>query len=155
MQNMKVALDNIANTNKENISKAQNAVVSGQPSSVPTPNSPQQVVVSGSSGSGNNDGGGNKNKSSTKYALVNRSMGLAIMGNLSKTDAELKARNHPDCAIVSMDDIENGRWVRNRYASGTSHAKKGLGIWGEAGNEIMIAKDGSILLSSGATLYPY
>ena len=43
----------------------------------------------------------------------------------------------------------------NKYATGTTNAKRGIGMWGEDGTEIMLAKDGSILLASGAQLYPF
>ena len=161
MQNMINSINNFATQNANSIAALQQAIISGQPSSSgsnPAPTTPSNP--SGGSGGGNSGGTGSSGSGNSgdnkSYALADRAMKLAIMTNLTKKEAEEKAKNFPNCAIVEMDKIDKqGRWLPPYYANGTKNAKRGLGIFGEAGDEILVANDGSILLSSGATLYPF
>lgn len=47
-----------------------------------------------------------------------------------------------------------GKWVRQKYASGTTNAKKGLNLVGEDGIETFIDNDGNISLVTEPTLIP-
>ena len=146
MQTMIGELKNIATSNANSIAQAQNAVVNQQNNSYPTNNAPSTPTITTTpttstqttSGSGKND-----TSTTKKYHILNQD-GIIINSNLTEEEAK---------KIVSANGHRG--WRMKAYAKGTSNAKRGLGVFGEAGDELLIANDGSILLSSGATLYPF
>jgi chromosome segregation ATPase len=169
MQNMINSINNFATQNANSIAALQQAIISGQPSSTPTTTptpTPTPTTPSNPGGGGNSGGGGNGGDNDTSkpkdYYIVDRTMKMAIIGNLTEDEAREMIKKHPNGAIVHKNHVDSktGRWKNSKegigvYATGTKNAKRGLGIFGEAGDEILVANDGSILLSSGATLYPF
>lgn len=184
MQNMINALNNMATTNKNSIAQAQNTVTNGQNGSYGGNHSANDYNVStGGSSDGSNNGGSNNNTGDFKkteasktpkgyYAYigdekVGHSQGFANEG-MARYAAELEVERRAKAASSGVSGspavqiYNNTKSALTRqiktlpfYASGTPSAKSGWGVFGEDGNEIMIAKDGSILLASGATLYPF
>lgn len=177
MQNMITTLNNIANSNKESISKAQNAVVNNQPNnniSTATPTT-QNPTTSSNGVSGT---GGNAWSPKYEAKIGNHQVGRSYSSyeeayKAAEEEIERRIQAAIREAIKGKSGAESDAIARNirmglgaqltgqiyidgpKYASGTKNAKRGLGIFGEAGDEILVANDGSILLSSGATLYPF
>ena len=181
MQSMIGELRNIATANANSIAQAQNAVVNQQNNSYPTNNSAGNVTVSSSastSSSNNGSTGGTSQKKEetktpkgyyayigdekigNKYGYANE--GMAQYAAEVEVERRAKAASNgisgsPGVQIYNNTKSALTRQIRKVpfYAKGTSNAPKGLGIFGEDGKEILIANDGSIMLSSGATLYPF
>lgn len=160
MQTMIGKLNEIATANKESIAKAQNAAVNSQsnhtiPTTPTTPVTPTSTSQPQNTGSTNKGGGGNG--TSKKYALVDRTMGVATMTNVTKEEAEKYLRTHPSWAIVELEEIDTktGRWKNNGYYTGTNNAKSGIHKVSENGDEIILTNDGNAILAKGMQLFPF
>lgn len=179
MQTIIGKLTEIATANANSIAQAQNAVVNNQNNSYPTNNTPAPTTSNtggSSSGGGTSGGGGTKNdipKTPKGYYAyigdekVGHSQGFANEGMAryaAEVEVEKRAKaasngisGSPGVQIYNNTKASLTRSIRTVpfYAKGTSNAPEGVGVWGENGTELMIAKDGSILLASGAQLYPF
>jgi len=173
MQNMKVALDNIANTNKENISKAQNAVVSGQSNnniSTATPTTQNQLTSSqGSSSSGSSDGvNGYKAYIGSEYIgsyATKQGAERAAKSEVEKRiqdaiNEAIKGKEKDASAIANNIRMGLGAQLTKQikvkaYATGTTNAKRGINLVAEKGREIIVDNDGNITLADGMQLYPF
>lgn len=89
-------------------------------------------------------------------AEINRRAEKAAKDASSRASGSPAVQIYNNVKKATIDDLTKKNVIKiPAYASGTPSAKNGLGMLGEDGKEIMIAKDGSILLASGATLYPF
>ena len=179
MQTMVSSLNGMANTNRELINQVQTIVANGQNSSYGGNNNANDYTVS-TGGSSSNASTNNEPKK--HRAIVD---GVEIGSGYSSqsaaqsaVDAEISKRAEAKAKAAREEAKKRGVsgspleqiYINTRnseasilrmnsktayYATGTKNAKRGLGIFGEAGDEILVEKDGSILLSSGATLYPF
>lgn len=178
MQSMVASLNGMATTNKELIAQVQTIATNMQNGSYGGNHSANNYTVSGG-GSSNSSGGGSSSKSSGSStpkktikgyeAYIGSEMigkyptesaaNAAINEEINKRAASASSGANGSPAVQIYNGVKNSLSREKKtvpyYASGTSNAKRGLGIFGEDGDEILIANDGSILLSSGATLYPF
>lgn len=60
-----------------------------------------------------------------------------------------------DEALKIVQSNSDKGYTMKAYASGTDNAKRGVGLVGEAGSEIIVDKDGNILLAKSASLFPF
>ena len=164
MQNMINSINNFATQNANSIAALQQAIISSQPSSggsTPAPTPPSNPSNPTNPTTPPNDDGNTGDK---EYAIVDRTMKLAIVQNLSKEEAREMIKRYPNGTVVDMDNIDpkTGRWNGQGgdvklYATGTKNAKRGLAIVSESeyGDEIILDNHGNAILARGTQLYPF
>ena len=172
-------LNKTAESNTDSIAKEQNNVVNNQPTNtVPTNNTnqtqsnntnqttsatnqPAQTTTNTINGYkayiGSDYVGSYKTKSEAERAAKDE-VARRAEAEAKKAAEKDGGRNATQIYNSTYNGVGadlTGKIKIKAYASGTTNAHRGIGLWGEDGAEIMLAKDGSILLASGAQLYPF
>lgn len=179
MEQMISALNAIANTNKNSIANSQNNVVNNQPNNTPSNSGNSSSGNSGGATNGGNTGGktngyegwiGNEliitapTKEMAEFEVKKKIQERAEKAAMEEYNRAIKAGYSPQDASRSAENTKAGYGAQllamklvkpKKYASGTSNAKRGIGLVGEAGNEIIYDKNGRAVLTLLPQLYDF